>query len=367
MKIKRILVSLLLIILLVSTMAFGTPDYSKVGANADFSGDVGVTGALFESVTAKTTTALLTVAESGTILVSAAGGAYTITLPTAVGNTGLTYHFIKTDANYTLITLAANGAQTFNYESSTGAPVATYARLNTYCAEVTVVSDGSNWQCINERLGQVPFAWMYMSRLQPDFPLVEAILRISLDTVQTNIGSNINVGTWITGTARATTANHLIDTTNNPFTSVMLGCEIKNTTDGTYAMITVVNSTSDVTLSKDIFINTEGYLLKYAEFAIPISGQYRIDGYAYIYNGEVAQQYNLYIYSNGAVSEMSSASYPSAASQLYTAYAGCTIPLIKGDYIELRLQPYGGTISTVDVYGASKDITRLTMYLVSKD
>jgi hypothetical protein len=146
-------------------------------------------------VTAKTTTATLTLAEEGVILVSAAGGAYTVTLPTAVGHTGLTYHFIKTDANYTLITLAANGAQTFNYESSTGAPVATYARLNTYCAEVTVVSDGANWQCINERLGQVPECWVYLSADQLNLSSGLFTL-VTLDTESYDIGSNFNTSTY---------------------------------------------------------------------------------------------------------------------------------------------------------------------------
>ena len=145
-------------------------------------------------VTPKTGTATLTEAMGGTVLVSAAGAAYTITLPTAVGNTGLTYHFIKTDANYTLITLAANGAETFNYESSTGAPVATYPRLNTYCAEVTVVSDGANWQCINERLGQVPECRVYLSTNQLNLTKSTWTL-VLYDTESYDIGSNFNTTT----------------------------------------------------------------------------------------------------------------------------------------------------------------------------
>ena len=141
------------------------------------------------SVTAKTTTATLNINEAGTILCSAAGGAYTITLPTASGNTGLTYHFIKTDANYTLITLDGNGDETFNYENSTGAPVATYARLNTYCAEVTIVSDGTNWQVIDEAMGQVPMCRVIQGTDQDDLVSGEATL-VALDTEEYDIGSN---------------------------------------------------------------------------------------------------------------------------------------------------------------------------------
>jgi len=145
-------------------------------------------------VTTKTAIATLTEAEAGTVLVSCAATPYTITLPTAVGNDGLRYHFIKTDANYFLITLAANGAQTFNYESATGAPVATYPRLNTYCAEITVVSDGANWQCINEQLGQIPECRVYLSTDQLNLAN-ETWTLVEYDTESYDIGSNFNVAT----------------------------------------------------------------------------------------------------------------------------------------------------------------------------
>lgn len=148
------------------------------------------------NVTAKTGVATLTVAERGTILVSAAGAAYTITLPTAVGNIGLMYHFMKTDANYTLITLDANGAQTFNFESSTGAPVLTYTRLNTYCAEATVVSDGANWQVINEALGQVPECRVYLSGNMDN--IVNATwTKVTLDTEDYDIGTNFAANKFV--------------------------------------------------------------------------------------------------------------------------------------------------------------------------
>jgi len=142
------------------------------------------------NITTKTTTATLTVAEQGTILVSASS-AYTITLPTAVGNTGLTYHFKKTDANYNLITLDGNGAETFNYENADGTPKETYARLNTYCAEVTVVSDGVNWQVIDEALGQVPRCWAYLSADQLNLTDNLAV-KVLLDTEDYDIGSNFD-------------------------------------------------------------------------------------------------------------------------------------------------------------------------------
>ena len=144
-------------------------------------------------VTTKTGVATLTVAEAGTVLVSAAA-AYTLTLPTAVGHSGLRYHFIKTDANYNLITLDGNAAETLNYENSTGTPNLTYARLNTYCAEVTVVSDGSNWQVINEAMGQVPECKVYLNAAQNNLTN-ETIIKINLDVEVYDIGSNFNTTT----------------------------------------------------------------------------------------------------------------------------------------------------------------------------
>jgi len=130
----------------------------------------------------------MTVAEQGLVLVSASSD-YTITLPTAVGNTGLTYKFKKTDANYNCITLDGNGSETINYENADGVPKETYARLNTYGAEVTVVSDGSNWQVINEAMGQVPECWAYLGSNQLDLTH-STWIKVLLDAESYDIGSN---------------------------------------------------------------------------------------------------------------------------------------------------------------------------------
>jgi hypothetical protein len=102
------------------------------------------------TVTTKTGAATLTQAEAGVILVSAGVG-YTLTLPAASGNTGLTYTVIKTDDNANIITLDGNGAETIN-----GA--ATYTALNAQYDYVTIVCDGSNWEVVNEVVaaGTVP-------------------------------------------------------------------------------------------------------------------------------------------------------------------------------------------------------------------
>lgn len=145
------------------------------------------------NVNAKTGVGTLTVAEQGLILVSAGAG-YILTLPTAVGNTGLAYHFIKTDANYNLITLDGNRAETFNYPNDGGVATATYLRLNTYGAEVTVVSDGVGWQCINEKIGQIPKCRAYLSGDQLNIPH-KTWTKVNFNAETYDIGGNFDAVT----------------------------------------------------------------------------------------------------------------------------------------------------------------------------
>ncbi|GAI24665.1 unnamed protein product, partial [marine sediment metagenome] len=63
------------------------------------------------------------------------------------------------------------------------------------------------------------------------------------------------------GTASATLINHLVDTTLNQFVADDVGKTVWNTTDDTYATVNIVNSSSDVTLSADIFITGENYIM----------------------------------------------------------------------------------------------------------
>lgn len=76
------------------------------------------------------------------------------------------------------------------------------------------------------------------------------------------------------GTASATLANHLVDTVLSPFTAADVGATVWNTTDNTYATVTVFNSASDVTLSADIMVDTEGYKLFRSKFTCTEAGKY---------------------------------------------------------------------------------------------
>ena len=302
------------------------------------------------AITTKTAVATLTVAQVGTVLVSCAATPYTITLPTAVDNAGLRYHFIKTDANYFLITLAANGAQTFNYPNDNGAAQTTYPRLNTYCAEVTVISDGANWQCINEKLGLVPSCKAYLSGNQNDLTN-NAGLIIDLNAVAYDIGSNFVLTEWESGTASATSASHLVDTVGASFTAAMVGHRIKNTTDSTYTYITVFNSASDVSVRDNIFVNTEGYQILNAKFVIPIPGKYFVKGMLTTTSvSTVADaKYGVNLLKNSTSYLSNCASHASYASSL--GVIEITIEnLDAGDYLEQTAYSAAG-VNTVAIAG----------------
>jgi len=315
-------------------------------------------------VTTKTTTDTLTIAEAGLIKVSAAS-AYTLTLPTAVGHEGLTYHFVKTDANYNLITLDGNGTETFNFPNDDGVPKETYTRLNTYCAEVTVVSDGSNWQCINEKLGQVPECLVYLGSDQLDFTS-DAIQRIDLDTESYNVGANFDMSTWVSGNATSTSAGHLVDS-GGAFTSDMVNKRVKNTTDSTYTYVTAYNSATDLTVRDDIFVSGEGYEIKNAKFIAPIAGRYNISALVDYQHATTVADHEYYnvVQKNGV-------------SLLYTVYhcvtnvqVSASLVIIdrleENDYIELFARNFSG-VNTVDVRGDPiTKYTHLQIRLISKD
>jgi len=70
------------------------------------------------------------------ILANAAGGALTITLPTAVGSTKV-YAVKKIDSSANTVTVATTGGQTIDGGAT--------AVMKVQYACVTVASDGANW------------------------------------------------------------------------------------------------------------------------------------------------------------------------------------------------------------------------------
>lgn len=103
----------------------------------------GASGAASLAVSAKTTTYTTTTADD-LITFSSAGGAYTITLVTAVGNTGKVFYFKKTDTNANLVTIDANSTETID-----GALTYKMATAND---QLAIVSDGANWKILSRNI-----------------------------------------------------------------------------------------------------------------------------------------------------------------------------------------------------------------------
>jgi hypothetical protein len=76
-----------------------------------------------------------------TIICNATTAAFTVTLPTAVGNTGQMYSIKKIDASANAITIATTSSQTIDG--------VTTRTLSTQYQGVTVQSDGANWFVIS--------------------------------------------------------------------------------------------------------------------------------------------------------------------------------------------------------------------------
>ena len=141
------------------------------------------------TVVSKTTTYAAVITD-GLILCS--GSAFTVTLPTAVGNSGAFMRVKKTDASLTnIITVATTSAQTIDGVTTT--------TLNTQYEEITVCSDGANWQVI-DRL--IPSQWTAWTSTLTGFGTVT-----TQNLVSRRNGPDLEFkGTFTSGTPTATEA-----------------------------------------------------------------------------------------------------------------------------------------------------------------
>lgn len=97
----------------------------------------GSTGVL--AVTTKTTTYTITTNDT-VIICDATSGAFTVTLPTAVGNTGRRYFIKKIDVTVNAVTVDGDGTETIDDGLT--------AVLNTQYEAIGIVSDGTEWWII---------------------------------------------------------------------------------------------------------------------------------------------------------------------------------------------------------------------------
>lgn len=71
------------------------------------------------------------------ILADATGGAFTVTLPTAVGRKGKPFTVIRTNSGANAVTVDGDGSETINGAANVS--------LSSQYDRVTVISDNTNW------------------------------------------------------------------------------------------------------------------------------------------------------------------------------------------------------------------------------
>tara|TARA_R110002096_G_scaffold797_1_gene4437 strand:- start:616 stop:2178 length:1563 start_codon:yes stop_codon:yes gene_type:complete len=114
------------------------------------------------------------------------------------------------------------------------------------------------------------------------------------DYLETEYGNFSTDGVWVktstvivkdSGTTTATTANKLVDSTQNFTTSVTSGDTVNNTSDGTTATISAVDNNTTLSLSSDVMTTGETYTIRQTatvEDTIPYLG---FDGFGYFQEG----------------------------------------------------------------------------------
>lgn len=93
------------------------------------------------STTVTKTTTYTAQTTDNVILVDTSGGAWTLTLYAASGNSGKKLTIIKTTSDYAALTIDGNASETINGNTTT--------TLNTQYEKVDLLCDGSNWVVVN--------------------------------------------------------------------------------------------------------------------------------------------------------------------------------------------------------------------------
>jgi hypothetical protein len=91
------------------------------------------------TITAKTTTYTITT-DDDVVTGDSSGGAFSFTLPTAVGNSGKVYHIKKIDSSANAVTIDGDGTETIDG--------ATTRDLLFQYDSISIVSDNANWNIL---------------------------------------------------------------------------------------------------------------------------------------------------------------------------------------------------------------------------
>jgi hypothetical protein len=184
------------------------------------------------AVTSKTTT--YTATTSDNVILVTAGSSWTLSLYTAVGNTGKVLDIIRTDDSpSTLVTIDPNGSETLGGFTT--------VTLATKGESWRIVSDGTNWQVLDHKTAT---PWVTDSGFTP---ASAAFGTVTLKSIQwRRNGDTIYVrGYWKNGTATGTTASLsfpsgiAMDSTKMTSTSQVLSL-------GTYISVRTAGSNANI-------------------------------------------------------------------------------------------------------------------------
>lgn len=153
-----------------------------------------------------------------------------------------------------------------------------------------------------------------------------------------------------TGTASATSASHLIDTTLNPFVAGDVGKTVWNTTDNTYTTITLYNSASDVTLDDDIMASGEGYNVYAGRFTAKEAGVYFVD-VKFEFEANATGRRIAAIRKNGAWVQVSAGFFDNSDTFRGYVFMAMLIVLAANDY--LSFDAYQDSGGTIHVFGSA--------------
>lgn len=142
------------------------------------------------NVTTETTTYNATTAND-LILANPSGGAFTINLPAASGNTGKVLRFKKISSDFNAVTIDGNASETIDGATTT--------TLNTNNETLTIVCDGTNWTITDRKTDS---SWTSYTPTFTGFGTAT-----SIEFVWRRVGQNLEIrGKFTAGTATATEA-----------------------------------------------------------------------------------------------------------------------------------------------------------------
>lgn len=137
------------------------------------------------SVATKTTTYTATTSDD-VILADTSGGAWTLSLYTAVGNTGKILRIKKTTSDFSALTIDPNSTETIDGSTT----YLVYLQND----EVTLVSDGSNWKIISEYF--VPIHIAYNSNAGQTFTNTPSIMNFEDLVYESHSGMVATGASW---------------------------------------------------------------------------------------------------------------------------------------------------------------------------